>query len=57
MKGEHGERGHGQKEGSWWNEKALIPFFGKYLLSPCFYPFSYILPLKIKLAIWDKRAK
>jgi len=27
MEGEHGERGHGQRESSWWNEKILVPFF------------------------------
>jgi len=28
MIGEHGEMGHGQKESSWWNEKAVIPLIG-----------------------------
>jgi len=27
MEGEHGEKGHGQRESSWWNEKALVPSF------------------------------
>jgi membrane-anchored protein YejM (alkaline phosphatase superfamily) len=27
MEGEHGEKGHGQRESSWWNEKALLPSF------------------------------
>jgi len=27
MEGEHGEKGHGQREGSWWNEKILLPSF------------------------------
>jgi len=31
MVGEHGEKGHGQKEGSWWNEKATVPFFACFL--------------------------
>lgn len=27
MEGEHGEKGHGQRESSWWNEKILSPSF------------------------------
>jgi hypothetical protein len=27
MEGEHGEKGHGQRESSWWNEKILLPSF------------------------------
>ncbi len=27
MEGEHGEKGHGQRESSWWNEKVLLPSF------------------------------
>lgn len=36
MRGEHGEKGHGQKEGSWWNEKTSVPFYGKHV-TLCFF--------------------